>query len=139
MLRSRLTCLTTMVIQRSLPHPIGTVFYVPTQASRPGNYVIKWTGNGTIALSMNNTQVSGSLIGSGGGGRYEFSTTDFRFDVRIAALPVTNLMVYHIADETALVTNGEVFGVKFSAAVGRSMVWRVAVHELAERQHAKPL
>ena len=97
----------------SLTHPIWTVFYVPTQASRPGNYVIKWTGNGTIALSMNNTQVSGSLIGSGGGGRYEFSTTDFRFDVRIAALPVTNLMVYHIADETALVTNGEVFGVKF--------------------------
>jgi hypothetical protein len=91
---------------------VKTVFFVPTQAARPGNYVITWTGNGTISCGMANTLVSGSKIGSAGSGRYVFSTTDNRFDVGITALPVSNLQVFHANDETAL-NAGQVFGAKF--------------------------
>jgi hypothetical protein len=89
-----------------------TVFYVPPQSERPGNYVITWTGNGTVFCGMSNTLVSGSKTGSGGSGRYVFSTTDNRFLVGISALPVTNLQVFHASDETAL-NAGQVFGVRF--------------------------
>ena len=34
---------------------VYTDFFVPSQASRPGNYVITWNGNGTIAVDMAHT------------------------------------------------------------------------------------
>jgi hypothetical protein len=104
----------------SLPSGVSTVFYVPTARDRPsvnGNkYVITWTGNGTISCVFNNTLVSGSLTGSGGSGRYVFTTTDFRFDLRITALPVTNLACYHIDDEPDYLA-GEIFSSKFKAKI----------------------
>ena len=88
---------------------VYTVFFVPTQASRRGNYVITWTGNGTIFCGMSNTAQGGTTkIGSGGSGRYVFSTTDNRFVIGITALPVTNLQVFHADDEASLLA-GNVF------------------------------
>jgi hypothetical protein len=94
---------------------VNTVFFVPPQATRPGNYVITWSGNGTIFCGMNNTLVSGTKTSTNGSGRYVFSTTDSRFVVGITAIGnphITNLQVFHVNDEAAL-NAGQVFGAKF--------------------------
>lgn len=94
---------------------VFTVFDVPTQANRPGRYVITWDGNGTIFCGMSNTAVSGSKTSTNGVGRYVFSTTDARFSVGITAVGsprISNLQVFHIDDEAAL-NAGEVFGARF--------------------------
>jgi hypothetical protein len=94
---------------------VYTVFWVPSQASRPGNYVITWSGNGTIFCNMQNVAVSGSKISANGSGRYVFSTTASAFIVGIAVVGnphITNLQVFHANDEAALQA-GQVFGVKF--------------------------
>ncbi|WP_271605841.1 hypothetical protein [Bradyrhizobium sp. CCBAU 11434] len=94
---------------------VYTVFFVPSQASRPGNYVITWNGNGTIFCGMSNTAVSGSKTSTSGSGRYVFSTRDSRFVIGISAIgstPITNLQVFHANDEMAL-NSGQVFSAKF--------------------------
>lgn len=94
---------------------VYTVFYVPSQADRPGNYVITWDGNGTISCGMDNTLVSGSKTSAADSRRYVFSTADTRFVVGISAIgspKITNIKVFHVDDET-LINAGEVFGVKF--------------------------
>ncbi|MBR0836970.1 hypothetical protein JQ612_27565 [Bradyrhizobium manausense] len=94
---------------------VYTVFFAPSQAARPGNYVVTWNGNGTIYLGMNNTAVSGSKTSTSGTGRYVFSTTETRFVVGISAIGsprITNLQVFHAADEAAL-NAGQVFGARF--------------------------
>jgi hypothetical protein len=94
---------------------VYTVFDVPSQSERPGNYVITWSGNGTIFCGMSNTPVSGSKSSTNGSGRYVFSTTANRFDIGISAIGsprVTNLQVFHVNDEAAL-NAGQVFGVRF--------------------------
>ena len=94
---------------------VYTVFFVPLQAARPGNYVITWNGNGTIFCGMSNTPVSGSKTSTNGSGRYVFSTTDSRFAVGIQAIGnpyITNLQVFHVNDEAAL-NAGQVFGAMF--------------------------
>jgi hypothetical protein len=64
------------------------------------------------AGSQSMTATGGSTSGSGGAGRYVFSTTGTRADFRIMAVPVTNLQMFHVDDEAAL-NAGQVFGVKF--------------------------
>jgi hypothetical protein len=94
---------------------VYTVFFVPSQAARLGNYVITWNGNGTIWCGMSNTPVSGSMTSRNGSGRYVFSTTETRFGVGISAIGnprITNLQVFHMNDEAAL-NAGQVFGAKF--------------------------
>lgn len=98
---------------------VDTVFYVPPQSERPGNYVITWDGTGTVFCGMTNTLVSGSKTSSGGvgAGRYVFSTTSNRFVIGISAIGsssnyISNMKVFHANDETAL-NAGQVFGVKF--------------------------
>jgi hypothetical protein len=94
---------------------VYTVCFVPSQALRPGNYVITWNGNGTVFCNMTNTRVSGSLTSTNGSGRYVFSTVDTRFVIGISAIGnprISNLQVFHINDEAAL-NAGEVFGAKF--------------------------
>jgi hypothetical protein len=94
---------------------VYTVFFVPSQTERPGNYVITWSGNGTISCGMSNTTVSGSKTSTSGSGRYVFSTTDSRFVVGISAIGnphITNLQVFHVNDEAAL-NAGQVFGAQF--------------------------
>lgn len=94
---------------------VYTVFYVPTQSARPGNYVVTWDGNGTIFCGMPNNLVSGSKTSTNGSGRYVFSTTDTRFSIGILSIGtprITNMRVFHVNDEAAL-NAGEVFGVRF--------------------------
>lgn len=94
---------------------VYTVFFVPSQAARPGKYVITWNGNGTIHCGMSNTPVSGSKTSTNSSGRYVFSTTDTRFVIGIrdiGAPRITNLQVFHIDDEAAL-NAGQVFGTRF--------------------------
>jgi len=94
---------------------VYTVFFVPSQNARPGNYVITWTGNGTIHCGMSNKAVSGSKTSTNGSGRYVFSTTDTRFVIGISAIGtprISNLQVFHVDDEAAL-NAGQVFGVRF--------------------------
>ncbi|WP_154070993.1 hypothetical protein [Bradyrhizobium lablabi] len=94
---------------------VYTVFFVPSQAVRPGNYVITWAGNGTIVCGMSNSPVSGSKTSVNGTGRYVFSTTDARFSVGITSIGnprISNLRVFHADDEAAL-NAGQIFGLKF--------------------------
>ncbi|WP_057840200.1 hypothetical protein [Bradyrhizobium jicamae] len=94
---------------------VYTVFYVPPQTARPGNYVVTWSGNGTIFCGMQNTPVSGSKTSTNGSGRYVFSTTDDRFSIGILSIGaprITNMQVFHVSDEAAL-NEGQVFGLKF--------------------------
>ena len=94
---------------------VYTAFSVPSQASRPGNYVITWSGNGTIFVGMTNVAVSGSKTSTNGSGRYVFSTSATNFVIGISAIGnprITNLQVFHASDEAAL-NSGQVFGVRF--------------------------
>ncbi len=94
---------------------VKTATYVPSQANRPGNYVIKWDGNGTISLGMSHSVVSGSKTSAAGSGRCVISTSEERFLPGISAIGsprITNLRICHVDDE-ALLDAGEVFGTKF--------------------------
>lgn len=94
---------------------VYTVFFVPAQTVRPGNYVITWSGNGTIFVGMANTPVSGSTTSTNGSGRYVFSTTETRFVIGISAIGnprVSNLQVFHANDEASL-SSGQVFSQQF--------------------------
>jgi hypothetical protein len=94
---------------------IYAVFFVPSQADRPGDYIITWVGNGTIYCGMRHTDVCGDKTSTNGRGRYEFHTSETRLVVGISATRtphITDLQVFHRSDETAL-DAGEVFGVRF--------------------------
>jgi hypothetical protein len=94
---------------------VYTVFDVSTQAERPGRYAITWDGTGTIQLSMSHSAATGALTAGGGPGgtnRYEFLPGTSDFNVGIASGTVTNMKVFHVDDEAALLAGG-VFGTKF--------------------------
>lgn len=90
----------------------------PASSGRSGgNYVATWTGDGAIGVGVPNsgtvTTVSGSKTGSGGSGRYVFTTTSLdALVISINALPVTDLKLFYGADET-LINAGQIFGVQF--------------------------
>lgn len=91
--------------------------FPPPQSAYSGDWIVDWTGNGTIALGFANTFVSGSLTGSGGTGAYRFNNAGFdggQFNITITALPVTNLRLYRF-DEATRLNAGEVFGIDFLA------------------------
>jgi hypothetical protein len=93
---------------------VYTTFFVPTQAERPGNYVITWSGNGTVYCNSG-TQVSGSKTSTNGSGRYVLSTTGNRIVVGISAIGsprIANMKVFHVDDEAAI-NAGQVFGARF--------------------------
>jgi hypothetical protein len=89
---------------------------LPSQTNRPGNYVIKWDGNGTIyASAAGIATVSGSKTSSGGSGRFVFSLTGTLFNfgvVSVGSPAITNMQCCHVDDEV-LLDAGNVFGVKF--------------------------
>jgi hypothetical protein len=94
---------------------VYTVFDVPSQAARPGNYVITWSGNGTIFCGMSHIPSSGRKTSTNGSGRYVFSTIETRFVVGISSIGsprITDLQVFHANDEEAL-NAGQIFGTKF--------------------------
>lgn len=92
----------------------GTNIPIPTQAERPGNYVVVWDGNHSIDVGSVTT-VSGST--SAGSHRYVFtpgpSDTQIGFNVRFTMVtPSTSIQIFHADDEAALNAGG-IFGVKF--------------------------
>lgn len=104
------------------------VFFVPSQVERPGNYVVKWVGNGTVTRGMSSTTVSGSL--SGLNGRCEFSTSATSFSIGVSALgspPISKIMVCHVDDEAAL-----------DAAILAGRPWEWGVKFLQRLNEAKP-
>lgn len=106
----------------SLPGGVGltTIFYIPSQSDMPGNYVVGWTGNGTIDMSATfQTPAAGfssaDLTSTTGAGRYKFLPSDTRLNLgpnAVGSPYISNIYVCHENDESALLA-GAVFGVKF--------------------------
>ena len=86
---------------------ITTEIFSPAHGSvngRPGNYLVRWTGNATIGFGgrTGDVLVSGSKTGSGGSGRYVFSTVSQYFDFQILNLngsSISNVLICHVNDE----------------------------------------
>jgi hypothetical protein len=97
--------------------------YIPSQSDRPGNYVVKWTGNGTIYIGAAHSIVSGSLSGSNG--RCVISTSATTIDYGISAIttPITALVICHVDDEAAI-DAGSIFTAEFKDKFGRFGVLR---------------
>lgn len=95
---------------------VYTVFYIPAQSAKPGNYVVKWTGGGTIYTGFSHTLVSGSY--SGTNGRFVFTPTgsvdatlgSLRIPLGISAITtgITDLVCLHESHEAAY-DSGEIF------------------------------
>jgi hypothetical protein len=98
---------------------IYTRLFIPTQAARSGNYVVKWDGNGSIFLGQAHAAASGfsdaDKTSTTGSGRYKFlpgsDTCDFGIN-GVGSPYITNVRICHEDDET-LLDAGEVFGVRF--------------------------
>lgn len=88
---------------------VYTIFGVPNATKRPGNWIVRWTGNGTIyGLAFN--LVSGSLSGTNGRAVVAptdpswGSDSDFRVGLGISAIGsprITSLAFIHQDDESA--------------------------------------
>ncbi len=93
---------------------VATLFFVPTPEEYSGNWIITWDGEGTIALSVRHTTISGSK--SGHDGRYICRLGDRRIDFRITATNPTNHLrnvKFFRADQEGLIAKGEVFSPLF--------------------------
>lgn len=100
---------------------VFTVFFIPSAAELPGNWVITWTGNGTVSLGTANTPASGftsaNLTSTTGNGRYEFTTSATELNVGISAVgspAITDLKVFNKSEEASQ-TAGNIFSTKFIA------------------------
>jgi hypothetical protein len=89
---------------------------IPTQTTRPGNWVLRWTGTGTFSFLPSATLVSGALSGTDGtavitpGGSDDNGNIN-GFYLRITAIgasPLTNVELVHEDDLTAY-DSGEIF------------------------------
>lgn len=138
---------------------VYTFFLIPSQANRPGNYVVRAVGDGTVALPlMSYTLISGSL--SGVNPRCVITptgTVDSNFGaldawIGITAInagnPITKLEFVHVDDEYRLdLPTPEVFGVKFkqrlaegNCGVYRFIDWALTNNSLVSQwAHRKPI
>lgn len=101
------------------PTTMGTLtsitnkMYVPNRVQRPGNYIIDWQGQGTIAVSGSVT-VTGSLTALNGSVTVALNADNVNtFSVGISAITsqITNIRVYHQDD--ASIVGTQVFSQKF--------------------------
>lgn len=93
---------------------VGCNVQIPSQAERPGNYVLVWNGNHGVAFDTSST-VSGSptsgrwvVTPASGTNSYGFSPTTY--DPMVT--PSTDMYICHVDDEAALLS-GEIFQTKF--------------------------
>lgn len=109
-------------------------YAVPSQSERPGNYVYKWDGGGTMHRGFTATTVSGSLTSSAGttNNRCEFSTSATTFITGVSGVATpgggagnypTNFRVCHVDDE-ALLDAGEMFSVLLKTRLAKIGVLR---------------
>lgn len=94
--------------------------YIPNTTQRPGNYVLRWSGNGTVTVFGNSfTYVSGSLTSTTGSGRYEFTPTGtptvagfpIAYSIGISAIGtprISNMIFCHVDDEAKAV-RGQIY------------------------------
>jgi hypothetical protein len=132
-----------------------TVFFIPTQTSRPGNWIIKWIGNGTVYTGFGRTIVSGSLTGTDG--RCVITPTDSAWSTSgslrivfgisaIGANPITSLAFIHESEEASY-DAGNVFSSYFktklsqgNCGVYRFLNWQYANTSFAAKwAERKPL
>jgi hypothetical protein len=138
---------------------IDTVFFIPTQTSRPGRYVVRWTGEGTVFCY--GTVFSGSLtnVGTGGTGRAVITVTDDNNTTQPGSISmliairargttdyIRDLAFIHEDDETAF-NAGEVFSPGFKAklleggfGVSRFLEWQSTnTTAVARVEHMTPV
>lgn len=106
---------------------VSTVFQIPTQTERSGNYVVITTGTGDIigtglsltSVSGTNTQtvVSGAALGSNTQVNFRISATD-------AATPISKIAFVHSSDVAAYLADNYAFGLKYLSIV-RQAKWGV--------------
>jgi hypothetical protein len=86
-------------------------FWFPPQSARAGNYIVKWVGTCTLAITGSGTYnvVSGSLTGTDGEAEIEVVGTDvdalISSFLRITALggsPLTKIQICHVDDEARM-------------------------------------
>lgn len=98
---------------------VYTVFYIPKPAFRPGNWVVKWVGDGTIVVNSAHTVVAGSKTGVNGrcvitptGDSGGSAANSYRINLGIsgkgASDYIRSLAFVHVDDEAAF-DAGEVF------------------------------
>jgi hypothetical protein len=98
---------------------VNTETIFPDVSERPLTYVARWTGNGTIGVG-GSTLTGGSFTGSGGFGRAAFTiSAGGQNQVSITTLPVTNLAIFHAADETDYLA-GKITGVQFRNRIAQA-------------------
>lgn len=100
---------------------VTTLFFIPTQTERSGNYVLITTGIGTVSctglaspvsVSGTNTQttVSAAILGSNNSVSLTISATD-------ATTPITKMAFVHNQDVAAYLADNLAFGAKFIATL----------------------
>lgn len=109
-----------------------TALNLPSQASVPGNYKIKWEGSGTVTVG--GTLVSGSFSGSNGSATFT-PTADDSFIFSITATSASpnhihNVRICHVNEE-ALLDSGEVFRPDFLALMEQVGVIRFLDYQRA--------
>lgn len=96
---------------------VFTLVYIPSQSEYAGDYILDWSGSGTVACAVNKgtgsvTTVSGGPTSS----PWRFSLTGAtQLKVSITAIGsprVTNMRLYN-ANDAAAQSLGEIFGTKF--------------------------
>jgi hypothetical protein len=95
---------------------VATVFQIPTQTERSGDYVVITTGTGTISctgisgtpVSGTNTQttVPGASLGNNTSVSFQITATD-------ATTPITKIAFVHNQDVAAYLSDNLAFGIKF--------------------------
>jgi hypothetical protein len=108
---------------------IQNLFYIPTQAQRPGRYVMLWDGQGTMQDPGGTayTGFTSANLTSGAGttnNRYEFTplsaATSLLPGIVSVGSPtsyITNVRVMHYSDEAAVAADPWAFGDLFLAAM----------------------
>jgi hypothetical protein len=100
----------------TLPGTLTNLFYVPTQAERPGKYFIDWQGNGTLTLGGGAATLDPgySLTSTTGSGLARVTMADGlnAMSVAISAITdkITDIRVYH--EDDADIIDTEIFSPK---------------------------
>lgn len=96
----------------------GCQIPIPSQAIRPGNYVVRWDGTHSISMGAAPTNTITPVEGSQSSGSHRFVFTPASDAVVVVlnlgsiSVPSTEIAVVHEDDET-LYDAGQTFGVKF--------------------------
>lgn len=83
-----------------------TQFKIASQADRPGNYVVGWTGNITVSFDGVLQSAVGTNTGLNGRAIYLPNGSTTTLQITAITAPITNIYVCHVNDEAALLAAG---------------------------------